>query len=275
MSRARNIKPGFFTNADLLDCQPLARLLFAGLWCEADRRGILEDRPKTLKIKILPGDNCDVDELLNELAEKGFVVRYQVGDFRGLYLPNFGKHQNPHIKEMPSTLPAPDQNSVSTVQAPDEHDASPADSLLLIPDSPILIPLPDSSGSVEPLNEPIPAPIDPRKPQKRKTRLPDDWMPGDRQREVLAGYGFSPGEIDVEAVKFKNYHLHKGDSGLDWSRAFSNWMENSRTFSRPPNGNPKFDPRSITADHAGEDREYLKRGLPPVWGSKEGGIDHL
>ena len=142
MARARNIKPGFFTNAELLDCQPLARLLFAGLWCEADRRGILEDRPKTLKIKILPGDNCDVDQLLNELAANGFVVRYQIGEFRGLYLPSFGKHQNPHVKEMPSSLPAPDEYWASTMLAPDEHHASPADSLLLIPDSPI--PHPDS-----------------------------------------------------------------------------------------------------------------------------------
>lgn len=233
MSRARNIKPGFFTNADLLDCQPLARLLFAGLWCEADRRGILEDRPKTLKIKILPGDNCDVDELLNELAEKGFVVRYQVGEFRGLYLPNFGKHQNPHVKEMPSTMPAPEQHCASPVQTPDEHHASPADSLLLIPDSPILIPTTDSSGSLEPLDEPSSDKSPERKPPKRKTQLPEDWQPSDRQRESLAADGFSTAEINAEVVKFKNYHLHKGDTGLDWSRAFANWMQNSREFAKP------------------------------------------
>lgn len=43
----------------------------------------------------------------------------------------------------------------------------------------------------------------------------------------------------------------------------------------PVSINQRFDPRSITADHAGEDREYLRRGLPPVWGSKQGGVDHL
>ena len=37
MARARNIKPGFFTNDVLADCDPLARLLFAGLWTVADR----------------------------------------------------------------------------------------------------------------------------------------------------------------------------------------------------------------------------------------------
>lgn len=107
MARARNIKPGFFTNADLIECDPLARLLFAGLWCEADRRGILEDRPKTLKIKILPGDNCDVEALLAELETWGFIQRYEADGVRCILIRNFEKHQNPHYKELPSALPAP------------------------------------------------------------------------------------------------------------------------------------------------------------------------
>jgi len=48
MARSRNIKPGFFRNEMLAECSPLARLLFAGLWCLADRFGRLEDRPKRI-----------------------------------------------------------------------------------------------------------------------------------------------------------------------------------------------------------------------------------
>jgi hypothetical protein len=48
MARSRNIKPGFFTNDELAECHPLGRLLFAGLWTIADKRG-LDDRPKKLK----------------------------------------------------------------------------------------------------------------------------------------------------------------------------------------------------------------------------------
>lgn len=135
MARARNIKPGFFTNGDLLECQPLARLLFAGLWTEADCRGILEDRPKFIKIKVLPGDNCDVDELLSELEAAGFIFRYQVGDARCILVTNFGKHQNPHQNEKPNSLPAPDHSGASTVLAPEQHQSTPADSLLPITDS--------------------------------------------------------------------------------------------------------------------------------------------
>ena len=73
MARSRNIKPGFFLNDELAECDPLARLLFAGLWCIADREGRLEDRPKRIKAEVLPYDDCDVDELLNQLAERSLL----------------------------------------------------------------------------------------------------------------------------------------------------------------------------------------------------------
>ena len=41
MARARNIKPGFFRNADLAELTFEARLLFIGLWTLADSEGRL------------------------------------------------------------------------------------------------------------------------------------------------------------------------------------------------------------------------------------------
>jgi hypothetical protein len=135
MSRARNIKPGFFKNDQLAECEPLARLLFAGLWCEADREGRLEDRPKRLKADCLPYDDCDIDALLDQLAERGFIVRYSVGNARYIAIPEFGKHQNPHRKETASSIPAPDRDSPRTDPAPEIPERA-----TLIPDSPSLIP---------------------------------------------------------------------------------------------------------------------------------------
>ena len=140
MARARNLKPGFFKNEDLAECSPLARILFAGLWCLADRAGRLEDRPKRIRAEVLPYDDGSVDYMLNELHRRGFIQRYQVGDERFIQVLNFAKHQNPHCREPESTIPAPDAHNTSTVPAPDEHRTGPADSLLLIPDSLNLIP---------------------------------------------------------------------------------------------------------------------------------------
>lgn len=141
MARSRNIKPNFFLNEDLASCSPLARLLFAGLWCVADREGRLEDRPKRLKAGLLPYDECDADALLSELAARGFIKRYQVEERRYIAVPAFTRHQNPHSKEAASIIPAPGPHAASTVQGQEKEGASPADSLNpltdpLVPESP-------------------------------------------------------------------------------------------------------------------------------------------
>lgn len=143
MARARNIKPGFFANDVLAECDPLARILFAGLWTVADRAGRLEDRPKKIKAGLLPYDDCDVESLLEQLAERGFIARYVVGGNGYIQIETWDKHQNPHVKEAPSDIPAPEKNSAGTVQAPDEQPPEPAPARLIpdsgyqIPDSPI------------------------------------------------------------------------------------------------------------------------------------------
>lgn len=106
--RTRNIKPGFFKNEYLSECDPLARILFEGLWCLADREGRLEDRPKRIKNEILPYDDCNVDELLNQLAnnKEKFIIRYEIHGDKYIQITNFMKHNNPHKNEMPSEIPA-------------------------------------------------------------------------------------------------------------------------------------------------------------------------
>jgi len=142
MARARNIKPGFFSNDELSELDPLARLLFIGLWTVADREGRLEDRPKRIKAEILPYDDCDIDKLLEVLALHQFIIRYIVDGQGYIFIPTFKKHQNPHLKEPPSTIPAPvlhqcgtslapDKNSSCTSLAPDKYGAKP----ILLPDN--------------------------------------------------------------------------------------------------------------------------------------------
>lgn len=122
MARARNLKPSFFTNDLLAEIDPLGRLLFQGLWCVADREGRLEDRPKKIKAELLPYDDCDADAFLAELHEKGFILRYEAAGKRYIQVLAFTKHQNPHVKEAASTIPAPCENSASTVQVQKEDE---------------------------------------------------------------------------------------------------------------------------------------------------------
>jgi hypothetical protein len=121
MARVRYIKPGFFTNEALADCQPLTRLLFAGLWTIADREGRLEDRPRKIKIEILPYDDCNVDSLLSELVTAGFITRYEVNGAKFIQIGNFVRHQQPHHKELESRIPPPE--SVKEEVTPNQQDS--------------------------------------------------------------------------------------------------------------------------------------------------------
>lgn len=114
MARIRTIKPEFFKNEELAELPFEYRLLFEGLWCLADRRGRLEDRPKRIKADVFPYDNVDVDTGLDALQARGFIERYEHENVRYLQVKNFEKHQNCNVKESDSTIPAPCQHSAST-----------------------------------------------------------------------------------------------------------------------------------------------------------------
>ena len=76
MARARNIKPSFFSNDELSELEPLARVLFIGMWTIADFKGCFEYKPKRLKVQILPYDECDIEQLVSDLDKSGFISIY-------------------------------------------------------------------------------------------------------------------------------------------------------------------------------------------------------
>ena len=236
MSRARNIKPGFFKNDLLADCQPLARLLFAGLWCEADRAGRLEDRPKRIKAECLPYDACDVDALLGELAGHGFILRYTADEHKYIQILAFDKHQNPHCKESASTIPAPCEHSANTEQAG------------LIPDSLNLIPDPSSqdqktlSVSATPKPDDVPAEailagyreLLPDLPQPRK-------LDPDRKKKIIARWREDPERQSLEW--WRNFWAYVAQSdfltGRDgkWQSCNLDWLLEPKNMRKVTEGN--------------------------------------
>jgi len=207
MARARNIKPGLFSNELLAELPAFDRLLFIGMWCLADREGRLEDRPKRIKMELFPCDAYDVNEGLDSLAKAGFVNRYQVEGFSVIEIINFQKHQNPHGSEKDSALPDKDgyltvNERKKTVVVPGlqrkVHVKEPLSNVnppldnALIPDSPnpdSLIPEedqhnthsadePTSDFEPEQIEDPVlieepPLPVDPKAP----VEMTLDWEP--------------------------------------------------------------------------------------------------
>jgi len=153
--RARNLKPGFFKNEILASLQPATRLLFAGLWLLADRKGRLEDRPQRIKAELFPYDDWNIDVLMSDLDSNGFIKRYSINGFKYIEILNFQKHQRPHIKEPESEIPAPNEQQTKPKRTPKRHQRDTKetpnvpDQFVPLPPSPFPItdnPLPSTDG---------------------------------------------------------------------------------------------------------------------------------
>jgi hypothetical protein len=178
MARARNIKPGFFTHDGLAELDPLTRLLFIGLWTVADRAGRMEDRPKRIKAEVMPYDDCDVEAMLNALHAGGFILRYRAGEVAAIQIVKWDKHQNPHMKESESTIPAPCEHGANMVQVPVKAvmaETPSTEQARRIPDSGF--PLPDSPTTPNGVERAKPArrPLVP-KPDDVTERTWMDWQ---------------------------------------------------------------------------------------------------
>lgn len=140
MARARNIKPGIFKNELLGVADPLLTVLFTGLWCLADKRGRLEDRPLRIKAEIFPYREIAppvFNGYLTDLARLWFISRYVVDSIPIIQVISFEKHQHPHHTEKESDLPENPNKSIGchlTVKPP-LADGELTDTLRLIPDS--------------------------------------------------------------------------------------------------------------------------------------------
>jgi len=81
MARTRTISPDFWTWKAVIDCNPMTRLLFIGLWNFADDLGTQPLRPRTIRMQVFPGDTIENDRvraMIDELAAQGLVRVYEV-----------------------------------------------------------------------------------------------------------------------------------------------------------------------------------------------------
>ena len=152
MARNRTISPDFWTMEAVIDCQPMTRLLFIGLWNFADDGGVQPLRPRTIRMQVFPGDTLENDgvrPMIEELAAHGLVRIYEVDGVEYVAIVDWeqmqrvGKHAKrrfpsphacgekvPSISEADEGLPAPtpssddskpSQSPSSALRAPSPH----------------------------------------------------------------------------------------------------------------------------------------------------------
>lgn len=294
MARARNIKPGLFSNELLVELPAFDRLAFIGLWCLADREGRLEDRVKRIKIELFPCDDYDVDAGLDRLAAAGFISRYQVAGFSVIEIINFQKHQSPHGSEKDSVLP--DINGYLTVYErkknvvvagsqrkvlvgeqdfnvkPPLEPVNPSLDNALIPDCGILIPdsgitaspnqenqnhslsAGEENSQPEPESEKEPEPVDPKAP----VEMTLDWMPdANLLKTYCVHFGVSVDLFTKEAVA--PFTAHHETTGLlqvqsKWVSLLVKWVKDDKNRASNVRPFPKREPQSRHTGFA--ERDY-------------------
>src|ERR1700736_5566706 len=97
MTSIRTVKPELFRHEKLFAAEkkyrlPL-RLAFIGIFTCCDQSGCFRWQPKRLKLDVLPYDDVNMDDVLNALAESGFISCYQVDGENYGRIPSWKKHQ--------------------------------------------------------------------------------------------------------------------------------------------------------------------------------------
>lgn len=239
MARIRTVKPEFWTSEQIMECSPNARLLFIGMWNFADDAGRLTCSPRTLKAQIYPSDDLTSDDVLGmllELAHHGLLGFYEI-DNKALIQITGWKHQRID-KPQPAKFPPPSGALSKTVPGmildgsygivSEGRGAEPSSDLTAGCDK---IPDEDEPAQRELIPSSTALP-----PPKKKQRMPPDWALSETDRVYAKERGLVEARIDVEAEKFRNYHLSRGSTMLSWSRAWMTWVLNAIDFDRKRGG---------------------------------------
>ena len=205
MARIRTIKPEFFTSDDICALSPRARLLYIGLWCEADREGRLVWAPRGFKRRYLPDDDCDIDALCRELTDRTLVRLY--GDGLAV-IPTFATHQHVNPREAASKLAPPPAH----LHAPSRViDASPS--------------VADAQGGREPKEREGREGAGRRPPGTAHT-LPEGWTPGENDRGWVrtARPDLTAAMIEDETERFRNFQAAQNRTAHSWGPLWRNWV---------------------------------------------------
>ncbi|WP_233872396.1 hypothetical protein [Paraburkholderia adhaesiva] len=230
------LKPTFFTNELLSGLPPLARLLFAGLWTVADREGRLEDRPARIRAEIFPYEpDTDVDALLDQLHDAGFIARYAINGERYVEVIKWTKHQRPHPHEAASEIPrcppeairkqcrdiGEPSNTTNDMQGQKKSACLPVSKSLRKSVSKSESKHLRLALSLEPGVEPR------EKCDSRGARLPEGWtLPDEWAAWAMNRCGFSSSQARKVAERFANYwHGLPGAKArkCDWFATWRNW----------------------------------------------------
>lgn len=247
MSRIRSIHPGFFTDDKLVCTSMAARLLLIGLGVEADDKGTFEWKPLTLKMRIFPADNLDIDALLAELVSANAIQPYEIGgrvygairNFRKFQRPKSPNDTHPATPEIRIYVGLEEPNSETefrgAVPFPPNGEMK-ADKVDPFPPNGEIAPQMEDGGCrMEDVELSTTPHIELKKQtpvlaRARKTRLPEPFVPVLTDKAQAIATRIGPERYSREVQRFADHHRAKGSTMLDWQAAFRTWLSRCEDY---------------------------------------------
>ena len=220
MARIRSVHPSLFTDESWVSCSPLARILYIGLWTDADDQGLFEWKPLQIKMRLLPGDGANASELLDELTAVDLVKPYEVDGKRLGAIKDFRKFQRPQKPNAihPLTENIAEYVCVSFTEEIAVDDQSHTDKRKPKPMEDV------GEGGKE--ESPLPPKGEKKSRRKVATTIPEDFpdveaLKAGRDQVLSAGRAV---HVRTEADKFRDYALSRDWKKVDWLATWRNWI---------------------------------------------------
>lgn len=240
MARMRSLKPEFWLDRKLARLLTRdERMLYMGLWNQADEWGRAQGDPRVVRGQIFPYEDdltlAVIEKMLRSLHEAGVVVMYEVDGDPYLFLPKLAEHQRlePHKVESRHPAPpgpAPEPGSDESAQNPSGAQINPSGAQI----DPSGARAKHVAGSREHVAgtrgadesaQPPPQPKSKTDRRKPSRSLPDDFTITDEMRAWHRERQLADDDVDAETERFQRDALAKDRRYVDWSRAWQNWID--------------------------------------------------
>lgn len=219
MARIRTVKPEFWTSEQIVECSIESRLLFIGLWNFVDDGGVMPLSLKSIKMKIFPGDDFNLDairRMIVELSSNFLLTTYEVDEVSYIKVRGW-KHQKidrPNFKfpQPCGEIPASKEAYLAKYSSNGRR--------TLDERSP-----PDSKGREGKGEEGSNPPTPQKGAKKRKRFNPPDVS------EVIEYKNARNSQVDPQS--FVDFYESKGwlvghNKMKDWKAAFRNWEQRDK-----------------------------------------------
>lgn len=232
MARIRTIKPEFWTSEQVVECSPIARLLFVGMWNFCDDGGNHPASAKTLKMQIFPGDDIaasQIESYISELLSNGLLSEYTAEGRKYWHVTGW-KHQK--IDRPSYKHPRPfDERSSNDGRGLDDGHPPEGNGREGNGKESKAAAAREADAAVEETGEEYLARIAATQPadNRRMVVMADGWQPCEKFEDQARISGIDPELLTSDALaKFRIFYDGQERLANRWNLALIDWLKRER-----------------------------------------------